>query len=79
LRNAVLSVIPIATVERIEILRGGARVLYGEGATGGVIRIALARSFGALALDAAASSRCRCVTTSERSTRGGARALKHQV
>jgi iron complex outermembrane receptor protein len=34
-----LSTIPIDTVERIEITRGGASVLYGEGATGGVIQI----------------------------------------
>lgn len=39
LSNAVLSTIPIETVERIEILRGGASVLYGDGATGGVINI----------------------------------------
>ncbi|HEX8609809.1 MAG TPA: TonB-dependent receptor [Telluria sp.] len=39
LSNATLSSIPIETVERIEIIRGGASVLYGEGATGGVIRI----------------------------------------
>lgn len=39
LANAVLSSIPIDTVERIEIQRGGSSVLYGEGATGGVINI----------------------------------------
>ncbi|NHZ78494.1 TonB-dependent receptor [Massilia sp. CCM 8695] len=39
LSNATLSSIPIETVERIEIIRGGASVLYGEGATGGVIHI----------------------------------------
>jgi iron complex outermembrane receptor protein len=39
LANAVLSTIPIDTVDRIEITRGGASVLYGEGATGGVIQI----------------------------------------
>lgn len=43
LSNAVLSTIPIDTVERIEILRGGASVLYGEGATGGVINIVTRR------------------------------------
>lgn len=37
--SSVLSTIPIDTVERIEIVRGGASVLYGEGATGGVIQI----------------------------------------
>lgn len=39
LANTVLSTIPIDTVERIEITRGGGSVLYGEGATGGVIQI----------------------------------------
>ncbi|MBI5277127.1 MAG: TonB-dependent receptor [Burkholderiales bacterium] len=34
-----LAGIPIDAVERIEILRGGGAVLYGEGATGGVIVI----------------------------------------
>ena len=44
LANAVLSSIPIDTVERIEIQRGGSSVLYGEGATGGVINIITRRS-----------------------------------
>lgn len=39
LAGAVLSSIPVDTVERIEITRGGSSVLYGEGATGGVINI----------------------------------------
>ncbi|MES2151059.1 MAG: TonB-dependent receptor [Pseudomonadota bacterium] len=39
LSNAILSSIPIDTVERIEIIRGGASVLFGEGATGGVIQV----------------------------------------
>ncbi len=39
LASAVLSTIPIDTVDRIEITRGGSSVLYGEGATGGVIQI----------------------------------------
>ncbi|MES2127900.1 MAG: TonB-dependent receptor plug domain-containing protein, partial [Pseudomonadota bacterium] len=34
LSGAILSIIPIDTVERIEIIRGGASVLFGEGATG---------------------------------------------
>lgn len=33
------SAVPLAAIERIEIVRGGASVLYGEGATGGVINI----------------------------------------
>jgi iron complex outermembrane receptor protein len=36
---ALLSSVPIEAVERIEIVRGGNSVLYGEGATGGTIRI----------------------------------------
>ena len=43
LRNAVLSTIPVDSVERIEITRGGASVLYGDGATGGVINIVTKR------------------------------------
>jgi iron complex outermembrane receptor protein len=43
LASPVLSTIPIETVERIEIIRGGSSVLYGEGATGGVIRIVTKR------------------------------------
>jgi len=43
LSSAVLSTIPIETVERIEIIRGGASVLFGEGATGGVIQIVTKR------------------------------------
>jgi iron complex outermembrane receptor protein len=46
LSNAVLSSIPIDTVDRIEITRGGASVLYGEGATGGVIQIFTRRAAG---------------------------------
>ena len=34
-----LSWLPIESVERIEVLRGNAAVLYGEGATGGVINV----------------------------------------
>jgi iron complex outermembrane recepter protein len=37
--SALLSSIPIESVERIEIVRGGSSVLYGEGATGGTIQI----------------------------------------
>jgi len=43
LASAVLSSIPIETVERIEIIRGGASVLFGEGATGGVIQVVTKR------------------------------------
>jgi iron complex outermembrane recepter protein len=39
LATAALSTIPVDSVERIEITRGGSSVLYGEGATGGVIQI----------------------------------------
>ncbi len=44
LSSATLSTIPIDLVERIDILRGGASVLYGEGATGGVIQIMTKRA-----------------------------------
>jgi len=44
LTSSVLSTIPIDTVERIEITRGGSSVLYGEGATGGIIHIVTRRS-----------------------------------
>lgn len=37
--NALMSAIAIESVERIEIVRGGSSVLYGEGATGGTIQI----------------------------------------
>ncbi|KRC00724.1 TonB-dependent receptor [Duganella sp. Root198D2] len=40
---ATLSTIPIDRVQSIDIMRGGASVLYGEGATGGVIRITTKR------------------------------------
>jgi iron complex outermembrane receptor protein len=49
LASAVLSNIPIDTVERIEITRGGSSVLYGEGASGGVINIITRHAAGALA------------------------------
>lgn len=39
LATALLSSVPIDTVERIEIVRGGSSVLYGDGATGGTIQI----------------------------------------
>ncbi|MBI1889541.1 MAG: TonB-dependent receptor [Burkholderiales bacterium] len=41
---ALLSSIPIESIERIEILRGGGSVLYGEGATGGIIHIITKRA-----------------------------------
>jgi iron complex outermembrane receptor protein len=44
LGGAALSTIPIETVERIEIIRGGASVLFGEGATGGVIQVVTKRA-----------------------------------
>jgi len=37
--GALFSSVPIETVERIEIMRGGSSVLYGDGATAGVIQI----------------------------------------
>ncbi|HEY5799738.1 MAG TPA: TonB-dependent receptor plug domain-containing protein, partial [Burkholderiaceae bacterium] len=44
LASAILSTIPIDSVERIEITRGGSSVLYGDGATGGVIQIVTRRA-----------------------------------
>jgi iron complex outermembrane receptor protein len=44
LATTVLSTIPLDTVERIEITRGGSSVLYGEGATGGVINVITRRA-----------------------------------
>ena len=57
LSNPVLSTIPIDTVERIEIIRGGSSVLYGDGATGGVIQVITRRggtqaTHGSLSLEA---------------------------
>ncbi|UUZ50042.1 TonB-dependent receptor plug domain-containing protein [Massilia sp. B-10] len=43
LGGAILSTIPIETVERIDIVRGGSSVLFGDGATGGVIHIVTKR------------------------------------
>ena len=56
LAGAILAGIPVDTVERIEITRGGSSVLYGEGATGGVINIVTRRGaqpgyHGALVLE----------------------------
>lgn len=39
LSPALLSSVPVESIERIEIVRGGSSVLYGEGATGGTINI----------------------------------------
>lgn len=39
LTTAMMSIVPIESVERIEIVRGGSSVLYGDGATGGTIQI----------------------------------------
>ncbi|MES2538500.1 MAG: TonB-dependent receptor [Pseudomonadota bacterium] len=40
----IMSSIPVDSVERIEIIRGGSSVLYGDGATGGVINIITKRA-----------------------------------
>lgn len=47
LSSAGLSAIPIASVARIEVLRGTGAVLYGEGATGGVIVVTTKAGVGA--------------------------------
>ncbi|WFR80717.1 TonB-dependent receptor [Janthinobacterium rivuli] len=43
LADPLLTTIPIDSVERIEITRGGSSVLYGDGATGGIINIVTKR------------------------------------
>lgn len=47
LSGADLSTIPMSQIERIEILRGGGAVLFGNGAVGGVINILTRRTAGA--------------------------------
>ena len=44
LASPLLSSIPVELVERIEIIRGGSSVLYGEGATAGVIQVITKRA-----------------------------------
>lgn len=44
LTTPLLSSIPVETIERIEIVRGGSSVLYGSGATGGTIQIITKRA-----------------------------------
>src|SRR5882672_2370854 len=44
LESAQLSAIPLESIDRIEIVRGGGAVLYGAGATGGTINIITRRS-----------------------------------
>jgi iron complex outermembrane receptor protein len=44
LESAQLSAIPLDSIERIEIVRGGGAVLYGAGATGGTINIITRRN-----------------------------------
>src|SRR5919198_2146616 len=44
LESAQLSAIPLESIERIEIVRGGGAVLYGAGATGGTINIITRRN-----------------------------------
>ena len=44
LATPLLSSIPLDSVERIEIVRGGSSVLYGDGATGGTIQIITRRA-----------------------------------
>jgi iron complex outermembrane receptor protein len=72
-----LSVIPIETVQRIEVIRGSGAVLYGEGATGGVIVITtkaglgVARRNGAALAASAGSFGLREVRSSATVVSGG--------
>ena len=66
LSGPMLSTIPIDTVERIEIMRGGASVLYGEGATGGVIQIVTKRAATETAAAASLSVEARPVRPARR-------------
>lgn len=47
--TALMSSIPIESIERIEIVRGGSSVLYGEGATAGTIQIITRRGAASVA------------------------------
>ncbi len=49
LGSIIWSAVPLESVERIEIIRGSGTVLYGNGATGGVINIITSRNRGPLA------------------------------
>jgi len=53
LSTAGLSSIPIDSVERIEVLRGTGSVLYGEGATGGVIVVTTKAGLGVKRINSA--------------------------
>ncbi len=53
LSTAGLASIPIESVDRIEVLRGSGAVLYGEGATGGVIVVTTKAASGAQRVNAA--------------------------
>lgn len=46
--------IPVGAIERIEVVRGGGSVLYGEGAVAGVIHIITKRGTGTPAIEASA-------------------------
>ena len=43
--NIFLDAIPVESVERVEIVKGGGSVLYGSGAMGGVINIITKKEF----------------------------------
>ncbi|HEX6006653.1 MAG TPA: TonB-dependent receptor plug domain-containing protein, partial [Burkholderiales bacterium] len=58
------SAVPLTAIERIEIVRGGGSVLYGDGATGGVINI-ITRSPLALPSGVSAGARVGSYATQE--------------
>lgn len=54
-----LSTIPLAAVERIEVLRAGASAIYGADAVGGVVNIITRKKFDGLRIDADAQTTSR--------------------
>nr|WP_306173541.1 TonB-dependent receptor [Limnobacter humi] len=74
LATARISSIPVSSIEKIEIVRGGASVAYGDGASGGVIRITTTQPKGDMPLSGNASVSVGSYSTLETTVglRGGA-------
>ncbi|MEQ1629751.1 MAG: TonB-dependent receptor plug domain-containing protein, partial [Gallionella sp.] len=64
------SAIPFSAIERIEILRGSGAVLYGDGATGGVINI-ITRTPAHEGISTSISARAGSFNTTELQAKGG--------